>query len=710
VGGVIALLSISYLAFMPVQTFSQNRIECTAPGNCNGWLYHNNKIGIGSGWSEAFTPRTTLHLHEFSSANTFLNITNNTTGFPSGNQTLGLWMGMTGNKAVISNFQNDNIVIATGTTERLIITPTGNTGIGITTPQNVLHIHKSIGTIPQLNTNDDQNGIKNMFATSAYGIQITNNNTGTATGSGLLIGLTSSGNARIIHQQAMNLSLGVNNNDVLTINTSNNVGIGISTPTAKLHTKGTVRFENLTTTNTYANEQVLLIDAQGNLKQGNANLIADNFGNHTATQNIKLNDNWLSNDGASQGIKINNLGDVLIFGTTANGSKTFEQNNGFEIVTRGRIPERRGISVDEDANGIPNGNVNFWIHNWQNPAAFNFMRNDVGSTKKLMTITKSGNVGINTDNPTANLHVAGTLRFEQLPQQQTITNEAVLISDNQGNIKTSAAAQLKDNLGNHTATQNIKLSNYWLSNDGSDKGVQIKPDGNVQVGSGITQINIGKSYTSAPNYLSSYIGFNVQRNEQGQWVFQSDGANNGGTAIITDVAGNLRFVSYKPQQGSTITTISESELMANSSLLITSNNKIGLRTTNINTEADVQIKGTTYIEDRLGIGICLGANNNPKGYRFAVNGTMGAKDVYIEVDETPWPDYVFEPEYRLMPLSELEWYINQNKHLPDIPSANDIKENGLSLAEINAQLVKKVEELTLYIIELNKKMEKYESK
>jgi hypothetical protein len=186
--------------------------------------------------------------------------------------------------------------------------------------------------------------------------------------------------------------------------------------------------------------------------------------------------------------------------------------------------------------------------------------------------------------------------------------------------------------------------------------------------------------------------------------------HNGGTAIITDVAGNLRFVSYKPQQGSTITTISESELMANSSLLITSNNKIGLRTTNINTEADVQIKGTTYIEDRLGIGICLGANNNPKGYRFAVNGTMGAKDVYIEVDETPWPDYVFEPEYRLMPLSELEWYINQNKHLPDIPSANDIKENGLSLAEINAQLVKKVEELTLYIIELNKKMEKYESK
>jgi len=131
--------------------------------------------------------------------------------------------------------------------------------------------------------------------------------------------------------------------------------------------------------------------------------------------------------------------------------------------------------------------------------------------------------------------------------------------------------------------------------------------------------------------------------------------------------------------------------MANTQLLITSNKKIGLRTTNINADADVQIKGTTYFEDKIGIGICLTANNNPKGYRLAVNGTMGAKDIFIEVDETPWPDYVFEPEYSLMPLSDLEGYINKNKHLPDIPSAKDIKQNGLSLAEINAQLVKKVE-------------------
>ncbi|NSW44550.1 MAG: hypothetical protein HPY79_01800, partial [Bacteroidales bacterium] len=218
-----------------------------------------------------------------------------------------------------------------------------------------------------------------------------------------------------------------------------------------------------------------------------------------------------------------------------------------------------------------------------------------------------------------------TVRMENLTVATQATNARVLLIDAQGNVSQAQPTLIGDNLGNHTALQNIKLGNYWLSNEG------------------------------------------------------------------------------------TITaTLTESELMANTPLLITSNQKIGIRTTNMNANADLQIKGNTYIEDNLGIGICLTANNNPKGYRFAVNGTMGAKDIFIEVDETPWPDYVFDEHYKLMPLPELETYLTKNKHLPDMPTANNIKENGLSLAEINAQLVKKIEELTLYIIELNKKIEKYE--
>jgi len=106
----------------------------------------------------------------------------------------------------------------------------------------------------------------------------------------------------------------------------------------------------------------------------------------------------------------------------------------------------------------------------------------------------------------------------------------------------------------------------------------------------------------------------------------------------------------------------------------------------------------------------LWLNNNPKGYRFSVNGTMGAKDVYFEVDETLCPDYVFEPEHRLIPLSDMEWYINKNKHLPDIPNANEVKENGIDVAKMNKLLLQKVEELTLYIIKQQEQIDQLKNK
>jgi hypothetical protein len=69
-----------------------------------------------------------------------------------------------------------------------------------------------------------------------------------------------------------------------------------------------------------------------------------------------------------------------------------------------------------------------------------------------------------------------------------------------------------------------------------------------------------------------------------------------------------------------------------------------------------------------------------------------------------WADYVFDEDYDLMSLSEVESFIKENKHLPDVPSAKEVKKDGLDVAEMNATLLKKVEELTLHIIELEKKV------
>lgn len=95
---------------------------------------------------------------------------------------------------------------------------------------------------------------------------------------------------------------------------------------------------------------------------------------------------------------------------------------------------------------------------------------------------------------------------------------------------------------------------------------------------------------------------------------------------------------------------------------------------------------------------------DPRGFKLAVAGKAVAEEVVVQL-QTNWPDYVFENGYHLPSLLELEEFIVENKHLPEVPTANDVKRNGLSLGDMNAVLLKKVEELTLHMIELSKENE-----
>lgn len=98
----------------------------------------------------------------------------------------------------------------------------------------------------------------------------------------------------------------------------------------------------------------------------------------------------------------------------------------------------------------------------------------------------------------------------------------------------------------------------------------------------------------------------------------------------------------------------------------------------------------------------------PGSYRLAVEGTVGARKV--KVTQANWADFVFEPEYRLPSLQEVEQFVKTHKHLPDIPSAKEVAEEGVDLGEMNKRLLQKIEEQMLYIIELNKKVEVLEKK
>ena len=112
-------------------------------------------------------------------------------------------------------------------------------------------------------------------------------------------------------------------------------------------------------------------------------------------------------------------------------------------------------------------------------------------------------------------------------------------------------------------------------------------------------------------------------------------------------------------------------------------------------------RGSMFIDVALGIN-----TTNPSdfgdGYQLAVNGKIRSKGLTIE--DINWADFVFEDNYKLRSLTEVENYINENGHLPEIPSAEEVEENGVDVAEIQTKLLQKIEELTLYIIELEKKV------
>lgn len=104
--------------------------------------------------------------------------------------------------------------------------------------------------------------------------------------------------------------------------------------------------------------------------------------------------------------------------------------------------------------------------------------------------------------------------------------------------------------------------------------------------------------------------------------------------------------------------------------------------------------------DLLNGGVGIGTTN-PGTFRLAVEGKIGAREVRV-TNTNPWPDYVFSPSYKRLDLFNLEEYIKKNNHLPNMPSAEEVKNNGIELGHMNARLLEKIEELTLYVIELKK--------
>lgn len=190
---------------------------------------------------------------------------------------------------------------------------------------------------------------------------------------------------------------------------------------------------------------------------------------------------------------------------------------------------------------------------------------------------------------------------------------------------------------------------------------------------------------------ASYLNLGVKR-VNSNWI--PLGGNTAGASIISTSSGSIRFQ----------TGCNGSSSISNA-MTISNSGNVGIGTTNPSSALEVS-NGDVRIESgRLVVANASGVNE----FEVASNGFVTAREILVDVN-APIPDYVFDDSYDLMPLSELRTYIASESHLPNIPSASEVKDQGgIELGEFSRLLLEKQEELVLYILQLEERINSLEN-
>jgi len=212
------------------------------------------------------------------------------------------------------------------------------------------------------------------------------------------------------------------------------------------------------------------------------------------------------------------------------------------------------------------------------------------------------------------------------------------------------------------------------------------------------------------NGISNVQGFNVyNRNNESVFVIKESNNNVGVGTTAPDmklsVQSDLKFITRFHSTSDDVMTgvrigrsVSYADIVnLNDGLGIAPGSTSGNLALNTQNTSDVSIFAHNTSKN-VGIGTVT-----PGDWKLAVNGKIRAKEIKVE---TGWSDFVFEEDYRLPTLEEVETYIKERGHLQDIPSAAEVEENGIFLGEMDAKLLQKIEELTLYTIQQEKEIER----
>ncbi|MNJ88809.1 hypothetical protein D3C87_63660 [compost metagenome] len=339
-------------------------------------------------------------------------------------------------------------------------------------------------------------------------------------------------------------------------------------------------------------------------------------------------------------------------------------------------------------------------------------------------IEENGNVGLGTTTPTARLTVAGSTRIDStltvndsvvmatsarvgedlkvggnlylpnIPKVGLFTNETILVKDDASGLIRSLAFEKMADVIYSLSCDLAGVNPFW--NNGPGKLYTACAGVKIGIGTANPEFNldvIGSTKTSGHLWANQSLSVGADLNQFSKLYLVN---GNRTAAIHANTVGNtkpyqrLMFFEYdKPD----------------TKILEVQNVAAGYTAFSLQSNGEMDIHNGTVPIFHLGTDGRLSLRNNSmETFRVESNGMVRARRV--KVDSETWADYVFDEKYELLPLDELEIFLKQNKHLPSIPSEQQIKEEGIDLSEMNVKMMEKIEELTLYLIQQNKEIEK----